>query len=413
MQTQVPLICEIFGLFLVNLCTPNDERVTNKYKRNTDKFEVDYQWDYINYTWPTPEDYTNAVDTEKYIPENNVMAGIKIYKDYLYIALPKIRTGAPITLAVIPRNSKYKDNVLLRPFPNWRMHTGSNCATLQNVQSMEIDSRGVMWVLDGNRFNNFTQCPPKLVLLDLKNRGKVVHIYEFSNDICSKDGGFLNDIVIDESDGGFAYITENSAHDPGIIIYSRSNNKAWKIRDKSMFAEMEASNFSVDGLINDKLVPVDGIALSPNPNRKNEDRLVYYCALSGYQLYAISNRILKNEQFCKTGAWRRFIKAVGKKQGQSDGLAMDHEGNLYYGLLNMYGVGKWNIYEPFNNSKIIDQNNSTMIWPDSFSFDGQGFLYVLSNGIHKYFNPDYDLKSDNGTKFRVMKIYTGTKSYLT
>ncbi|KAK9754722.1 Major royal jelly protein [Popillia japonica] len=191
------------------------------------------------------------------------------------------------------------------------MHTGSNCATLQNVQSMEIDSRGVMWVLDGNRFNNFTQCPPKLVLLDLKNR------------------------VIDESDGGFAYITENSAHDPGIIIYSRSNNKAWKIRDKSMFAEMEASNFSVDGLINDKLVPVDGIALSPNPNRKNEDRLVYYCALSGYQLYAISNRILKNEQFCKTGAWRRFIKAVGKKQGQSDGLAMDHEGNLYYGLLNI------------------------------------------------------------------------------
>ncbi|KAK9754723.1 hypothetical protein QE152_g947 [Popillia japonica] len=72
MQPQVPLICEIFGLFLVNLCTPNDERVTNKYKRNTDKFEVDYQWDYINYTWPTPEDYTNAVDTEKYIPENNV-----------------------------------------------------------------------------------------------------------------------------------------------------------------------------------------------------------------------------------------------------------------------------------------------------------------------------------------------------
>ncbi|XP_022920917.1 dopaminechrome tautomerase-like [Onthophagus taurus] len=411
-------LCEYFGFIFVSYCaiqnTINldvDSSNALKFKRNTDRFEVDFEWTYVNFTWPNQDDYKNAVDTGRYIPENNCIAGVKIYNGNIYLALPKLKEGAAVTLGYISQNSRGRKNVLIRPYPTWRMHSGSNCATLQNVQSMEIDSKGVMWILDGNRFNNYTKCPPKLVLLDLENRGKLLHIFEFSEEISSARGGFLNDIVIDETDGGYAYITEASSNDPGLIVYSRSQDKAWKLRDKTMFAEIEASNFTVDGSYNDQLVPIDGIALSPIPVNKKQDRLVYYCALSAVNLYAISTRILKNEKFCRGSMWRKYVRAVGEKQGQSDGLAIDNEGNLYYGLLDSYGIAKWNIYEPINSTKIIEENNSTIIWPDSFSFDNQGFIYVLTNGIHKFFNPT--VKHDTtSTKFRLMKLYTGTKSYM-
>lgn len=409
---QVFNICDFIGFLLVSYCAvPTKEKLTVRPK-NQDKFEVEYEWSHVNFTWRNLEEYIQAVEKEQYIPENNAMAGIKIYKNKMYIALPRIRKGTPVTLAVVSTNTRKKKNQLLVPFPSWKMNVQDDCSTLQNVQSMEIDRKGIMWVLDGNRFNDFTKCPAKLVLLDLNNKGKVVHTFVFPNELCSVDGGFLNDIVIDESDGGFAFMTENSQQDPGIVVYSRLTNKAWKLRDKTMYAEISAANFTVDGLKNTNLVHVDGIALEPIPKRRDGGRYVYYCPLTAFNMYGISNIILKNEQIGKSGVWRRYIRHVGKKQGQSDGLAMDNRGNLYYGLLNLYGVAKWNIYNTFNTSKIIDTNEKTIIWPDSFAFDNEGYLFVLANGIHKFFNPFFPLQLSSDVKFRVLRLYTASKSYL-
>lgn len=411
---QVFNICDFVGFLFVTYCAGLTKQINNLPERlkNTDDFMVEYEWSHINFTWKSNADYRKAISTKTYIPENNALVGIKIYDDKLFLALPRLRTGTPVTLAYIPTTSRNKKNLLLVPFPSWKMNAQKDCVTLQNVQSMEIDRKGIMWVLDGTRINDFTKCPAKLVLLDIKNKGKIMHTYVFPNELSSNEGGFLNDIVIDESDGGFAYITENSNHDPGLIVYSRLQNKAWKLRDKSMHAELDAAGFVVDGLKNNNLVPIDGIALDPIPKRNDGGRLVYYSPLTGFHLYAINNIILKNEQICKSGIWRRYIKQIGKKQGQSDGFAMDNQGNLYYGLLNLYGIASWNVYKQFNTSKIIDENEKTFIWPDSFAFDNKGFLYVLANGIHKYFNPFYPLQLSSEIKFRILRLYVGNKSYL-
>lgn len=409
---QVFNICDFVGFLFVTYCAGQGKQNLPEKIKNTDNFRVDYEWSHINFTWKSASDYKKAMASKLYIPENNALVGIKFYGDKLYLALPRLRPGTPVTLAYVPTTTTNKKNLLLVPFPNWKMNAQKDCATLQNVQSMEIDRRGIMWVLDGTRINDITKCPAKLVLLDLKNRGKIVHSFVFPNEISSNEGGFLNDIVLDESDGGFAYITENSDQDPGLIVYSRLQNKAWKLRDKSMHAELDAAGFAVDGLKENKLVPIDGIALDPIPKRRDGGRLVYYTPLTAYSLYAINNIILKNEQICRSGLWRRYINLIGRKQGQSDGLAMDNQGNLYYGLLNLYAIAKWNAYKPFNTTKIIDQDDKTLIWPDSFAFDNEGFIYILANGINKYFNPFYPLQLSSEIKFRIMRLYTGTKSYL-
>lgn len=413
--------CDYFGFLFLTYCV-NDKNVTiskeniatasSQHVEEEHKFQTVYQWNYINYTWPSIQSYSIALKRNDYIPANNALVGIKYYKDKMYLALPRIRKGTPVTLAQMSTNSSDKTNQLLTPFPNWEMNVQKDCSTLQNVYSMEIDRRGIMWVLDGFRINNFTKCLPKLVLLDLNKKGKVVQSYEFPSDICSKDGGFLNDIVIDESDGGYAYISESSPKDPGIIIYSRLRNRAWKIRDSSMFAELEAADFEVDGLKTKSLLPVDGIALAPQPTLRNEDRYIFYNALTGFSLYALSSKILKDEELCQGDSWRRAIKYVGKKPSQGDGFAMDNKGNIYYGLLPSYGIATWNIHTPFSAANVLDKNRKELIWPDSFCFDLKGHLYVLANGIHKYHDPSYDLQVTAEIKFRILIHTTNTLSYL-
>lgn len=414
--------CDYLGFLFLTYCVVQDDKTLKKQpvtikpqleeRTLPHKFEVEYQWNYVNFTWPSYAAYRNAINRKVYIPENNALVGIKFYKDKLYTALPRLRPGTPVTLAQVSTNSSSKTNLLLSPFPSWEMNVQEDCATLQNVYSMEIDRRGIMWVLDGTRINNFTSCPPKLVLLDLNNQGKVLQTYEFPNEICSREGGFLNDIVVDESDGGYAYITESSDQDPGIIIYSRMQNRAWKIHDSSMFAELNAVNLTVDGLQSTNAVPVDGIALAPQPSLRNQDRFIFYSALSGLSVYAISNRILKNEDVSRGSAWRSEVQYVGKRQSQSDGFAMDNKGNLYFGLLNTYAIAQWNMYTPFTTTTVIDKNRKAIIWPDSFGFDSKGNLYVLANGINKYHDTNYKLEITDEMKFRILKYYTGTLSYL-
>ncbi|KAJ8957093.1 hypothetical protein NQ318_007307 [Aromia moschata] len=276
------------------------------------RFWVEHEWSFLNFTWPTLGKYIAAIGSGAYVPENIVPTGLKVYNDSIYLSMPRFRSGVPVTLAYIPMDTSLKQNELLIPFPSWEMNDERFCANLQSVQSMEIDTKGIMWVLDGVRINDYYKCPPKLVLFDLNYNGLFVNSYTFSNEVCLQNGGFLKDIVIDESEGGYAYITDNSNIDPGLIVYSRTKNRAWKLRDRTMFPELWAANFMVKNQRIESLVPIDGIALSPKPTDETENRTVFYTSLTGFDLFAISSSVLKDEEFCRKDRWRSYVKFVGK-----------------------------------------------------------------------------------------------------
>lgn len=216
--------------------------------------------------------------------------------------------------------------------------------------------------------------------------------------------------MIDETDGGYAYISESGLTDPGLLIYSRKLDKFWKIRDRTIYHENSAIGFTVNGRQMNNLVDVDGIALSPIS--KNGSRTIYYSALTSYSLYAISTSIVKNETVCEGAEWRTKVRYLGRK-GIGDGMVVDNRGNLYSGLLPQYAIWKWNIYEQFDkNATAVYQNYSTVIWPDTFAFDGDGNLYVLQSNIDLVQNNTYPTVFNNDIKFRVLLYHTGTKSYL-
>lgn len=395
----------VYLLGLINLisCVHSD---LNYRFRN---FETVYQWSHVNFTWSSYEQYITAVQRRTYIPENIMMGGIKFYGDYMFIALPKHRSGVPVTLTYLYNDAEdTQTNRLLTPYPSWELNDERNCFNLQSMLSMEIDTKGVMWAIDGLRATNNVRCPPKLVLMDLQRQGERIQTYFFPNEICLQNGGYLNDIVIDEANGEYAYITDNSNIDPGLIVYSRYQNRAWKLRDSSMFAEPGTANYVINGYRFTDLSPIDGIALST----LSSNRTVYYTALTGYSLYGIGTETLQDEELCRTGDWRSNVTFIGAKEGHTDGMMVDSQGNLFYTLMSLYGVGKWNTFEPFESSRQVYTDRDNFDWADGLGMDQRGFLYLITTRAYTFLDSNYVLEFNSDIKFRIFKLYTGTRSYL-
>jgi hypothetical protein len=56
-------------------------------------FETLYEWTFIHYDLPA----------SSYIPQNNLFTGLELTEDRIFLAIPNLRSGIPITLAWLPR----------------------------------------------------------------------------------------------------------------------------------------------------------------------------------------------------------------------------------------------------------------------------------------------------------------------
>lgn len=273
---------------------------------------------------------------------------------------------------------------------------------------------------------------PKLLLLDLKRNGSVIHRYHFPNDVAVRGQNYLNKIIIDDAAGGFAYITDNSGSDPGIVVYSRRLNRSWKIRENnSMRAAQIAREFSINGTLLNFAIHIDSIALGPyyNPNtgttssgiaptynaqNDNFERNVYYCPLSSYHLYSIPASLLRDPEFAARASPREVFAAItdiGMKASQSDGMIMDNKGILYYGLLKESAIAQWDSYKPFTaaNQIVIAKDDLYLQWTDGMSFDEEGYLYVVVNRLYNFIAGRMRV---NDINFRILRAKIGTLSYV-
>lgn len=88
----------------------------------TGPFKTVYYWNQLDYAFPTEEARRRAIENRTFIQENNLPLGLEIYKDRLFVTMPKWKTGIPATLAVLPRVPKERSPKLV-PYPNWEYHT--------------------------------------------------------------------------------------------------------------------------------------------------------------------------------------------------------------------------------------------------------------------------------------------------
>ncbi|XP_043485045.1 protein yellow-like [Leptopilina heterotoma] len=400
--------------------------VTIAFVQGRQNYHVIYQWNFIEPEWPNPETGEKSLNNGSYIPENNIITGIKLWRDQLYLSVPRLKSGVPATLTMISSIPEQRPietesglqnlNIVspkLKPFPNWRMQRLGDCEALQSVQSMEIDPMGRMWLIDNGRTDIFTNkanntCPPRLVILDLNAEGTLLKKYIFPKHVADYNSVFLNDIVLDHEHGGFAYITDSGSKDPGLIVYSLATNLSWKIRHETMKNKNDTMNFS-NG--------IDGIALSQS---SRYDRMVYYSSTLSLNVYSIPTGVLKSGLTNVND----FVKLVIRKKSPSSGMIMTSSGRLIYGLLANNSVVYLNKFSSnlpqFIVSDLVDNNGNNnevtilahddniLQWPDSFAIDDDNYLWCIANNWQNFLSNNIHL---NSTNFRVIKFLFRGRNY--
>ncbi|PNF17318.1 hypothetical protein B7P43_G04985 [Cryptotermes secundus] len=385
----------------------------------TEVFGVTYEWNKLDFTWPDDSFKARFLDSSQFIPENTTISGVKVWRDRLYVTLPRWRRGVPVTLASVPLPTagRYLNtSPKLEPFPSWEMQHVGNCSALQNVQNVEIHPDGYMWVIDSGRVDTLSQhpdsrCAPKIFVFDLSSGtspGVIVREVTFPDSVISRDT-YLEDIVLDTDGSGYTYISDSSENDPGLIVYSWKENRSWKVRDgRSMRADPGVRSLSINGVYVDINRNIAGLALSPVSD--SGQRRLYYSPLGSYSLFSIPTSVLRDETHA-VGDVSGYVKTHGRKRSISQGMVMDSHGVLYYGLLGENAITKWDTNLPFEgNQHKIAQDNNLLQWPASFGFDSQlRNLTVVSNRLQNFLSGRVHLNEPN---FRIITAFTGTKSYL-
>ncbi|XP_071448642.1 major royal jelly protein 1-like [Hetaerina americana] len=402
-------------------------RIIHAAEENGDPFEVVYEWKVINYNWDNSEYRSEAERSGRYIPKNNAISGVKIWKDRAYLTVPRWRRGVPSTLNWVPvcptSGGPCLTSPPLSPFPSWEMQQTGNCSAIQCAQAMEIDPLGRMWVLDVGRRNIMTAlpnnlCPPKLLLLDLNDGGRILHTHVFPNRVAPRLTSFLSDLVVDASGNPngsdwFAYVTDSGGVPTlggAIVVFHLGSDASWRVVDlPSMRARVPTSVAVVGGCLALLTSNVDGIAMSPRGKR---DPQVYYSPLGSRRLYSLPAAALQNSRIRSAIP---FVRYYGQKSSQSDGMMMDSKGNLYFGLLTLEAIAVINetTLESSGGKDIgeavLFKDGEKLQWVDGFGFDNQESLWFITNRLQ---NLEFFLVDLTEVNYRLNRFRTGTKSYM-
>lgn len=69
-----------------------------------DNLKVAYEWKQVDFDFPSEEDRQTAIDNKEFVPENNLPLGLEVYKDRVFITVPRWKSGVPASLTYIYTN---------------------------------------------------------------------------------------------------------------------------------------------------------------------------------------------------------------------------------------------------------------------------------------------------------------------
>jgi Major royal jelly protein len=362
---------------------------------STASVTVKYAFTVVNYTWDESHKYAEYLSSSRYIPENNLIAGINVLSDSeIFLTVPRWRNGIPATL-----NRLNIETNTLTPFPSWEIQEEGKDGCLQNVQSMVIDTaKSFMWIIEVGRRNFFlpgqsVSGAPGIWVLNLQTNQIETKFY-FSPEVISPDESFLNDIVLDEK-RGLAYLSD-AWGDGGLIVYDRLNSVARRYQGASTKND-PTYVMIINGVNYGKKIfttPTDGIALT------EDNDALFYTQVQGTTLYRIRTEYLANFSLSDADIDGR-VEIIGTKQ-PSDGMKYIN-GTLYYGSLTTSTIYRLPINSTSRPNLVVEAvaetvDTDSMHWVDTFAIDcSSRKLWFTSNKLDLYsvHTMDFTPSTDN------------------
>lgn len=328
--------------------------------------------------------------------------GVTVANDgRIFINFPRWGDDVPFTVGLI------KDGQVIA-YPNKEINKfdpARPAETLGSVQSVVVDARNRLWILDtaAPKFSTPIEEAAKLVAVDLST-DKVVKTIVFPRSTVLSTT-YINDVRFDLRGGkeGVAYITDSSVSGPGgIIVVDLASGESWRKLTGHPSTSPDPTFIPIvegERLANRERgktpapfnVASDGIALSP------EGKTLYFCPLSSRHLYSIPTSLLLDRS-AKDEAVSQAVVDLGEK-GASDGLESDDKGRVYAGDYEHNGIrqrqanGEWKtiVHDP------------RVLWPDTMSVASDGYLYFTANQLNRQagFHEGVDLREKPYTLFRI------------
>jgi hypothetical protein len=65
--------------------------------KNT-KLEEVFHWNLVDFDYPDDISRNESIESKQFIPENNLPLGLEVWKDKLFVTVPRWKSGVPSTL---------------------------------------------------------------------------------------------------------------------------------------------------------------------------------------------------------------------------------------------------------------------------------------------------------------------------
>lgn len=362
---------------------------------SNEKLKEIFSWKQVDYAFPNETVKKSAIESGEFKKENNLPLGLEVYKDKLFITLPRWKSGIPATLNYISLKDLSNKSPDLIPYPSWEandIHKDDNSTTIVSTFRVRADECDRLWVMDTGLADILGEAQhitgPKLVVYDLKT-DSLLRVYNLKNEHQKEDSFFANvviDVTKDKCDKAFAYLPDLGSN--AVIVYSWEQNDSWRVKHHYFHLDPLAGNYDIGGVNFQWVDGVFGIALSPV--QEDGYRTVYFHALSSSREFAVSSKILQNETLA-TNSYHEF-RDLGSRGPNSQATASfldEKSGVIFYTQVNKNGVGCWNSFKHANEysadtNALVASDNETMVFPNDLKVDRESNLWVLTDRLPIY-----------------------------
>nr|XP_018902711.1 PREDICTED: protein yellow [Bemisia tabaci] len=367
-----------------------------------------YSWKVVDFQYPNDTVRQGALKSGSFVQENSLPLGVEVWKNKLFITLPRWKPGIPATLTYINLDDASGDkSPKLIPYPDWETHDlETNGSKIVSVFRLNVDVCDRLWMVDTGLVDILGEHKhikaPRILVYDLKT-DKLIDEYEVKKEHL-KENTFLANIIVDVTpetcDKPFAYVTDLMAY--GLIVYDMKNKDSWRIDHHYFHFDPLSGDYHIGGVNFQWNDGIFGIALSPAP--KEGHRTLYFHPLSSTREFAVSTRVLQNKTNADSYHEYKILGSRGPNSQATASSLDEKTGVLVYTQVNKDAIGCWNSvrhadeYSADTNG-IIAADNETLIFPNDLKVDKNGNLWVVSDRLPQYIYKQLDYKDVN---FRVL-----------
>lgn len=297
----------------------------------------------------TEETKSLLESTGRYIPKNMIATRAQLFKDDAILAIPRYKSGVPVTLAKVSLKQRGCE-ATLQPFPSWSLQEEGNCKALQSAVDVFLDPNDVLWVLDVGVVHTLTtplrRCPPKVLGVNLKSM-KVEATLDMAGLVAPASR--LQYLAVEYAPDGraFAYVTDAATR--SILVFDIAAGRGMRV--------VLPPDFLAD-------VPKKDVLYAALVTKGCGHAFLLFTYLSSSNLYAVRT------DYLRTGSAAARIINVGPKPKKIVILGTDLGSAVFFRYDGEQAIFRWDSNTAFDKTNFLKVYTSpaclksTHVFPD-------------------------------------------------